>query len=78
LTISSFHSFILVVFHITLISSSFHSFYLFILVVFHIAPIMSAEEKRRLIGNDICFIFYFDASTEEGCQFAFTGMRRTE
>lgn len=29
-------------------------------IVFHIAPIMSAEEKRRLIGNDICMLFYFD------------------
>jgi hypothetical protein len=22
---------------------------------------MSAEEKRRLIGNDICMLFYFDS-----------------
>lgn len=29
-------------------------------VIFHCAPMMNAEERRRLIGNDIPILFYFD------------------
>jgi hypothetical protein len=32
-----------------------------LLVCYHIAPILNSEEKRRLIGNDIAMIFYYDA-----------------
>lgn len=28
---------------------------------YHIAPVLNSEEKRRLIGNDISMIFYYDA-----------------
>jgi hypothetical protein len=30
-------------------------------VVYHISPIMNSEEKRRLLGNDVAMIFYYDA-----------------
>jgi len=29
-------------------------------IIFHIAPWMDAEGHRRLIGNDICFIIFYD------------------
>jgi hypothetical protein len=43
------------------------------LVCYHIAPNLNAEEKRRLIGNDIAMIYYFD-STNEKCQFDLSGI----
>lgn len=40
--------------------------------MFHIGPILNAEEKRRLIGNDIMMIFYFDAPLT--CTFSLSGV----
>lgn len=29
-------------------------------MVYHVAPLLNAEEKRRLIGNDIAVMFFLD------------------
>eukprot|EP01127_Copromyxa_protea_P009619 TRINITY_DN2281_c0_g1_i3.p1 TRINITY_DN2281_c0_g1~~TRINITY_DN2281_c0_g1_i3.p1 ORF type:complete len:1014 (-),score=165.02 TRINITY_DN2281_c0_g1_i3:10-3051(-) len=29
-------------------------------VIYHVAPLLNAEEQRRLIGNDIAMLFFFD------------------
>lgn len=34
-------------------------------IIYHVAPILNAEEKRRLIGNDIGMLFYFDEPLSE-------------
>lgn len=33
-------------------------------IVYHVAPFFDAEEKRRLIGNDILYIFYYDSLSD--------------
>jgi hypothetical protein len=32
-----------------------------VLVMFHVAPLMNSEQLRRLVGNDITYVFYHDA-----------------
>jgi len=41
--------------------TAWHTLWSGIEVIFHVAPILNKEEIRRLIGNDIGVIFYFDA-----------------
>ena len=35
-------------------------------IMFHVAPMLSADQFRRLIGNDICVIIYYDLADENG------------
>ena len=32
--------------------------------MYHVAPILSADEHRRLIGNDLAIIFFLDEGAE--------------
>lgn len=47
--------------HTRFVLNSFFLFLLTRLVAYHVAPNLNAEERRRLIGNDIALLVFLDA-----------------